>query len=84
MISMKDALPQMPEFCAADHLVEKIRHGQNLTAKDVAGSNGTGIGGHASNYLKIVDRQQDLIAIVEQNSAGDRLTYCCVFPKRRT
>jgi tRNA pseudouridine55 synthase len=82
MIRMKDALPEMPEFCAADHLVEKIRHGQNLTIADVAGAVGTGIAGHAGNYLKIVDRQQDLIAIVEQNPAGDRLTYCCVFPKR--
>ena len=82
MISMKDALPEMPEFQAADHLVEKIRHGQNLTTKDVAGADGTGIADHASKYLKIVDRQQDLIAIVEQNTAGDRLSYCCVFPKR--
>jgi len=82
MIRMKDALPEMPEFHAADHLVEKIRHGQDLTTTDVAGANGTGITGRAGNYLKIVDRQQDLIAIVEQNTAGDRLTYCCVFPKR--
>jgi tRNA pseudouridine55 synthase len=81
MISMKDALPQMPEFHAADHLVEKIRHGQNLTPKDVAGANDTAIAGYTGNYLKIVDRQQDLIAIVKQNPAGDRLTYCCVFPK---
>jgi len=84
IISMKDALPDMPIFCADVHLVEKIRHGQDLTAKDVAGSNGTGIARQAGNYLKIVDRQQDLIAIVEHNKDGDRLTYCCVFPKQRT
>jgi tRNA pseudouridine55 synthase len=82
MISMRDALPEMPEFCAADHLVQKIRHGQNLTTEDVAGFIGTGIAGHAGNYLKVVDRRQDLIAIVEQDAAWDRLRYCCVFPKR--
>jgi tRNA pseudouridine55 synthase len=81
MISMKDALPQMPEFYAEDHLVEKIRHGQILTTEDVAGSMGAAIAGQAGNYLKIVDRRQDLIAIVEQPAAGDRLTYWCVFPK---
>jgi tRNA pseudouridine55 synthase len=82
LISMKDVLPDMPEFCADVDLVEKIRHGQKLTIKDLAGANGTGIARQASNYLKIVDRQQDLIAIVEHNETGDCLTYCCVFPKR--
>jgi len=82
MISMNDALPAMPEFCAADHLADKIRQGQNLTTHDVAGAKTTAIAGRTSNYLKIVDRRQDLIAIVEHNPAGDRLKYCCVFPKR--
>jgi tRNA pseudouridine55 synthase len=82
MISMRDALPKMPEFCAADHLVEKIRHGQNLTTKEVVGAQGSRGIDPAGDYLKIIDRAQDLIAIVKRNTAGDRLTYCCVFPKR--
>jgi tRNA pseudouridine55 synthase len=82
MISMKDALPGMSEFCADAHLVEKIRHGQKLTIKDLTGSNGTGGFRQAGDYLKIVDREQDLIAIVEQNTTGERLAYCCVFAKR--
>lgn len=82
MISMRDALPDMPEFCADDHLVEKIRQGQKLTLKDLAGSIATARTRQAGDYLKITDREQDLIAIVEQNTAGDRLTYCCVFPEQ--
>ena len=82
MISMKDALPGMSEFCADAHLVEKIRHGQKLTLKDLTGSNGTGEFRQAGDYLKIVDREQDLIAIVEQDTTGERLTYCCVFAKQ--
>ena len=82
MISMKDALPGMSEFCADAHLVEKIRHGQKLTVKELTGSNGTGGIRQAGDYLKIVDREQELIAIVEQNTTGERLTYCCVFAKR--
>lgn len=82
MISMKDALPGMPEFCADDHLVEKIRHGQKLTANDLIGLNGTDRARKAGDYLKIVDREEDLIAIVEQNTTGGRLNYCCVFAKQ--
>jgi tRNA pseudouridine55 synthase len=83
MISMKNALPEMPEFCADDHLVEKIRQGQKLMTTDLAGSNGTKRARQAGDYLKIVDREQDLIAIVQLNTTGDRLTYCCVFPKKQ-
>lgn len=82
MISMKDALPDMPEVCADDHLAEKIRQGQRLTFEDLTGSIAAARARQAGGYLKIIDRKQDLIAIVEQNPAGDRLTYCCVFPKR--
>jgi len=82
MISMKDALPGMSKFCADAHLAEKIRHGQKLTVKDLTGSNGTAGFRQAGDYLKIVDREQDLLAIVEQNTTGERLTYCCVFAKK--
>jgi len=82
IISMTDALPDMPVFCADDHLVEKIRHGQELTAKDLIGSNDTARDGKAGDHLKIVDRDENLIAIVEQNSTGNCWNYCCVFPKR--
>ncbi|MCP4625716.1 MAG: tRNA pseudouridine(55) synthase TruB [bacterium] len=82
MISMKDALPDIPEISADEHLEEKIRHGQMLTTNDLTGTDGTLTDCRAGDYLKIVDREQDLVAIVEQNTAGDRLTYSCVFPKR--
>lgn len=82
MISMKDALPDMPEICADDHLVCKIRHGQELTATDLAGLNGFASVAKAGDYLKIVDREDDLIAIVAQNKSGERLKYCGVFPKQ--
>ena len=72
----------MPEFYADDHLVEKIRNGQKLTIKNLAGFSGTKIARQVYSYLKIVDREQELVAIVEQDPTGDRLTYRCVFPKR--
>lgn len=82
LISMKDALPQIAEIYADDRLAEKIRHGRALTTKEVSGTHEAGQRRPAGRYLKIIDRAQDLIAIVERDTSGDRLTYCCVFPKR--
>ena len=81
MISMKDALPDMPEFYADADLVEKIRHGQKLTTNDLIGSSGIPRFRQGGKYLKILDPEENLIAIVEQNEIGERLKYCCVFPK---
>lgn len=82
MTSMKDALPDIPEISADRHIEKKIRHGQILTTKDLIGPAGTQIDCRAGDYLKIVDREQGLVAIVEHHATGDRLTYSCVFPKR--
>jgi len=80
MISMRDALPTMPEFHAADKLVAKIRHGQSLTLQDLGDPpGGTRMGGA---YAKIVDRNGDLIAVVEHRASDQRLNYCCVFPEQ--
>lgn len=77
LISMKDALPAMRESYAAEHLVEKIRHGQSLTVQDLGDSHaGIGI---QDPFVKILDRKGDLIAIVEHRAASDQLNYCCVF-----
>jgi tRNA pseudouridine55 synthase len=82
MISMRDALPDMPEIFADDHLEYKIRHGQKLTTADLTGLNGFASVAKAGDYLKIVDREEDLIAIVTQNSTGEHVNYCGVFPKQ--
>jgi len=84
MIRMADALPDMPEFYAGDHVAAKIRQGQRLALADLSGGDDADKTNPAGGYLKIVDREQDLVAIVEQKTADDRLTYCCVFPKQST
>ena len=82
LISMRDALPDMPEIYADSDLAAKIRYGQQLTKKELIDLNGRPGPGKAEKYLKIVDQEEDLIAIVEQNKIDERLKYCCVFPKR--
>ena len=84
MISMRDALPNMPEFSADAHLIEKIRHGQKLTTSHLIGSDGIATACSAGDHLKIVDQEKNLIAIVQQNTTGNSLKYCGVFHKRCT
>ena len=84
MIRMADALPDMPVIRAGQHLAAKIRQGQKLALSDLTGLADAGRSRHSGGYLKIVDRASDLVAIVDQSAADDRLTYCCVFPKQRT
>jgi len=79
MISMQDALPAMPEFYAAEHMAAKIRHGQALTAEDL--SDRQDILEAGQPYIKIVDRQGNLIAVVAHHASDARLQYCCVFAK---
>ncbi len=72
----------MIEISSDRHLSKKIRYGRMLAATDLIGPDGTPIDCQAGQYLKIVDRDQDLVEIVEQILAGDQWKYCCVFPKR--
>lgn len=84
MIRMADALPDMPEILAGQHLAAKIRHGQKLALSDLARPADAGRYRQSGGYLKIVDRAQNLVAVVEQSADDNRLTYCCVFPEQST
>ena len=83
IISMKDALPDIPEIRADDLLIKKIRYGQKLTTDDLNGPHNFTKVRKTGQFLKILDRQDDLIAIVQQVTRVNRLKYCCVFPKPR-
>lgn len=78
MISMADALHAIPEHIADQQLIEKIRHGMNLTPTDVSG--GQHINGikNSQSYIKIVDSGDNLIAVLEYPRGKGRLNYCCV------
>ena len=77
MISMRDALPAMPECYADDDLAAKIRHGRSLTVQDLTEPQGDN--SRTDTFFKIIDRKGNLIAIVERRSASNPLSYCCVF-----
>ena len=81
MISMADTLPDMPTCTADGQLVEKIRHGQMITTRDLAGNGGIEITRISGPNIKVVDQTGGLVAILNYQKHDRRLNYCCVFPK---
>ncbi|MFZ2630578.1 MAG: tRNA pseudouridine(55) synthase TruB [Desulfosalsimonadaceae bacterium] len=83
LISMSDALPEMPMAIADTGLAEKIKHGKLLSAIDIPAdasmeaTPSTGNGGFPP--VKIVDRDNRLLAVVRRDENQDRYNYCCVF-----
>ena len=78
---MAAALPDMPKIRAGRQLAEKIRNGKKISTRDLTGANGTDMTHIAGTEIKIVDRDGDLIAILNYSEPGHRLGYRCVFPK---
>ncbi len=75
LISMADALQDMPEYIADKVLIEKIMHGNMITKTDIA-AKGADV---QEGYIKIVDGHNALIAVLESKKEHNRYTYCCVF-----
>ncbi len=77
IISMADTLQNMPEHIADKALTDKIIHGNTLTMLD-------GIGQHTENkdaFIKILDTNKNLIAVLNFKKDSNRYNYCCVFHK---
>ena len=81
IIDMKDALPDVPDHYANERLAQKIRHGQRLGLSDFRNLNIAESELETGKYLKIVDRDDDLVAIMEYTASSEQLKYVCVFPK---
>ena len=72
MISMFDALPDMPSHTADDVLIEKISCGKTIAERDIYPDELNG----PDNFIKIVNKVNELLAVL--NKAGDKYGYCCV------
>jgi len=75
IISMSDALRNMPEYIADEFLTKKIQHGIILTTKDFMPQNTDNL----KNFIKIVDNNNNLIAVLQFKENRNRYNYCCVF-----
>ncbi len=74
IISMSNALKNFPEH-TADHMLEqKIKHGQILTKNDIV----SGTEDPTEGFMKIVDAEKQLIAVLKHAGNRDKYDYVCV------
>ncbi len=76
LIKMTEALPQLGIYRACENDVENIKYGRKIESF-LKISRPVGI----EHFIKIVDNQNDLIAILEYKKEVDQYNYCCVLAK---
>jgi len=74
-VGMTEALVTMPERTADKDLKRKIVNGVPLTQKDIILEETADRG----KFIKIVDANRELLAVIEQNEMPGEYNYCCVF-----
>jgi tRNA pseudouridine55 synthase len=75
MISMADALKEIPGHVADKALVEKIMHGKTIKIKDLNTEHIDTKG----DLVKILDADNKLVAVLEHPKDSHKFNYCCVF-----
>ena len=79
MISMADALKDMPAWVADPSLIAKIRHGQRINRADLGSSRLFEKTKMQNLKIKIVDTANTLLAVLNYEKSQDRFSYACVF-----
>ena len=79
LISMSDALPEMPMAMADTGMLEKIKHGKPLSAIDMPTEATLSTRDSGFPPIKIVDQDNQILAVVRRDENKDRYNYCCVF-----
>ncbi|MCK5784501.1 MAG: tRNA pseudouridine(55) synthase TruB [Desulfobacterales bacterium] len=80
MIRMTDALCDMGTCVADGVLSEKIGYGRKITGSDLRNIKiDPGENREPDNYIKIVNSDNSLLAVINSVPVDDSYTYCCVF-----
>ncbi len=79
MISMADALKDMPACVADQRLISKIKHGQQLSTADLDCSRFFEKNKKQELNVKIVDSANNLLAVLNYEKKQDKFSYACVF-----
>jgi tRNA pseudouridine55 synthase len=74
-VGMTEALGTMPERTADHDLKNKIVNGVPLTQKDVDLEETT----DKCKFIKLIDANRKLLAVIEQSEIAGEYLYCCVF-----
>lgn len=75
VIPMARALRYMPEHLAGKNLTEKIMHGTLVTKEDLL----PGKAESGEGFIKIVDANNNLIAVLNYSGDSGKYRYACVF-----
>ena len=81
MISMADALPDMPEIKANKSLTLQIKHGRVIRAFDIQGllpKDHSDFAG-PQHHMKVLGPKRNLLAILKHNRQKEKFDYVCVF-----
>ncbi len=80
LVPMSEALRGMPLFMADSRLEAKISNGHPLTKADLSGRKiPVQVIDKYAAYMRIVDAQKRLLAVVETGKTASHYDYCCVF-----
>jgi len=74
IVPMAQALHMMPVYCADSGLASRIRKGIRLTASDMPS-----VDTHGRGYIKVIDENGALLAIVQPVPSERYYRYCGVF-----
>ncbi|MCF8095418.1 MAG: tRNA pseudouridine(55) synthase TruB [Desulfobacteraceae bacterium] len=78
LVPMADALHGMKSYTAIAGLAEKIRFGRPISAADLD-PHPTDPENSAGTFIKIVDNENRLLAVIEKDGDKSGYSYCCVF-----
>ena len=78
LISMTDALGDMPTCIAGQKLIEKIRHGKHLEKSDIRIDLSSEKSKKQDANIKIVDGDNILLAVLNYEKNMDKFSYACV------
>lgn len=86
MISMAEALRGMPAHVADNVLTQKIKYGNLIIKKDIVpvrpdafSDRKSGTGEGKEGFVKIVDTNNNLLAVLSSSKESRKYKYCCVF-----
>lgn len=82
IVGMADAIVGMPGYVSNKALSDKIMSGQKITDKNLEGKPFIGENRKDfKNFIKITDKENNLLAVLEGSGETRQYDYCCVFPK---
>jgi tRNA pseudouridine55 synthase len=75
IVPMADALRNMDAVIVGTDVIDKVRYGKPLTLEDLDGD----AGADKDRYIKLIDKEGRLLAIIRRPENGQTYNYCCVF-----